>query len=95
MVYNVFIDLGMFFFITASIVAGYKLVTPYIRVEAYKAGYYVGRLRQHADKNKVDLDKETANVLRSDWNLLKKLDPEIKVKTYVEETDELFNEKKK
>lgn len=95
MVYNVFADLGVLAFIIAMIVIGYKALKPYTRVEAYKAGYYVGRLRQHADKNKVDLDKETANVLRSDWGLLKKLDPEVKVKNYVQETDAMFDEKKK
>jgi len=95
MIYNVFMDIGMLIFISACVVVGYKVAKPYIRVEAYKAGYYVGRLRQHAEKHKVDLDMEVVNVLRSDLKLMKTLSPDDKVKNYIEQTDALFDENKK
>jgi len=95
MMYSPFTDLSVLAFLCACIIVGYKFVKPYIRVEVYKAAYYIGKLRQHAEKNKVNIDSEVVNILMSDNRLMKSIDPTARVKMYIEETDELFNEKKK
>ena len=93
--YSIFFDLGMMVLVIAAAVLGYKFLKPFARVEAYKAAYYLGKLRQHAVENKVDIDKEVVNVLMSEEKFIKSMNPAEQADSYVDSVDKVFSKKEK
>lgn len=91
--YSIFFDVSMAGLVVAAAVLGFKFLKPYTRVEAYKAAYYLGKLRQHAVENKVDIDKEVVNVLMSEEKFIKSMNPAEQADSYVDSVDKVFSKK--
>jgi len=94
MMTTIFLDIAMAGVIVAFAILGYAALKPYARIEAFKAAYYLGRLRQHATDNKVNINEEVKNILMSEEKLVKSLNPAEEADSYVKMVDKAFSKKK-
>lgn len=95
MVYYIFFDISMAALIVFVILIGFKAIKPKLRVEEFKDAYYVAKLKEHASKNKINLDEEIKAIFRSEKGFLDMGNPAEESKSYVDGVDDAFSEKKK